>query len=407
MKKNLPLLFFVIFSVIMDESKAQSSTSTLDVVSWNLEFFGAPFNSGPTDKDLQEVNAKKIMRYFDADIYGLVEIVDTMRLRKLKDSLGTNFEYIIAPYSTDGPIGTNGWRQSQKLAFLYKKDIFSNIATRGMMLNSSTAIFNWANGRLPFLMRADVTINGITKTVNFILVHGKAGSTASDYNRRLAGAQELKDTLDASFSTANVLIIGDYNDALVQTISTGSGPQTSYQPIVADSTDADHYKSITLPLGQAGQTSMINFPNVIDNHAISNEVTAYYVLNSAQIRTDVTTVVPDYVTAHNTSDHYPVFSKFSLAGIITGLPVLNPTEFGIKVSPNPFSQTITLTATKAVTNLQLRLINIQGQVISSQSVGMMTTGSTVQPSFPNIPRGIYFLQLETKQYRTIIKLSHL
>lgn len=407
MKKNLPLLFFVIFSVIMDESKAQSSTSTLDVVSWNLEFFGAPFNSGPTDKDLQEVNAKKIMRYFDADIYGLVEIVDTMRLRKLRDSLGTNFEYIIAPYSTDGPIGTNGWRQSQKLAFLYKKDIFSNIATRGMMLNSSTAIFNWANGRLPFLMRADVTINGITKTVNFILVHGKAGSTASDYNRRLAGAQELKDTLDASFSTANVLIIGDYNDALVQTISTGSGPQTSYQPIVADSTDADHYKSITLPLGQAGQTSMINFPNVIDNHAISNEVTAYYVLNSAQIRTDVTTVVPDYVTAHNTSDHYPVFSKFSLAGIITGLPVLNPTEFGIKVSPNPFSQTITLTATKAVTNLQLRLINIQGQVISSQSVGMMTTGSTVQPSFPNIPRGIYFLQLETKQYRTIIKLSHL
>lgn len=407
MKKNLPLLFFVIFSVIMDESKAQSSTSTLDVVSWNLEFFGAPFNSGPTDKDLQEANAKKLMRYFDADIYGLVEIVDTMRLRKLRDSLGTNFEYIIAPYSTDGPIGTNGWRQSQKLAFLYKKDIFSNITTRGMMLNSSTAIFNWANGRLPFLMRADVTINGITKTVNFILVHGKAGSTASDYNRRLAGAQELKDTLDASFSTANVLIIGDYNDALVQTISAGSGPQTSYQPIVADSTDADHYKSITLPLGQAGQTSMINFPNVIDNHAISNEVTAYYVLNSAQIRTDVTTVVPDYVTAHNTSDHYPVFSKFSLAGIITGLPVVNPTEFGIKVLPNPFSQTITLTATKAVTNLQFKLINIQGQVISSQSVGMMTAGSTVQPSFPNIPRGIYFLQLETKQYRTVIKLSHL
>lgn len=276
-----------------------------------------------------------------------------------------------------------------------------------MMLNSSTAIFNWANGRLPFLMRADVTINGITKTVNFILVHGKAGSTASDYNRRLAGAQELKDTLDASFSAANVLIIGDYNDALVQTISIGSGPQTSYQPIVADSTDADHYKSITLPLGQAGQTSMINFPNVIDNHAISNEVTAYYVLNSAQIRTDVTTIVPDYVTAHNTSDHYPVFSKFSLAGIITGLPVVNPTEFGIKVSPNPFSQNITLTATKSVTNLQLRLINIQGQVISSHSVGMMTAGSTVQPSFPTIPRGIYFLQLETKQYRTVIKLSHL
>ena len=355
MKKNLLFLFLVILVVTAEKLKAQSSTTTLDVVSWNLEFFGAPYNSGPPDKDLQEANAKKIMRYFDADIYGLVEIVDTVHLRKLRDSLGTNFEYIIAPYSTDGPIGTNGWRQSQKLAFLYKKDLFSNINTRGMMLNSPTAVSNWANGRLPFLMKADVTINGITKTVHFILIHGKAGSTASDYNRRLAGAQELKDTLDASFSTANVMIIGDYNDALTQTISIGSGPQSSYQPIVADSTDADHYKSITLPLGQAGQTSMINFPNVVDNHAISNEVVAYYVLNSAQIRTDVTTVVPNYVTAHNTSDHYPVFSKYSLAGIITGLPVINPTEFGIRVSPNPFNQTVTITATKSLNNVQIRI----------------------------------------------------
>ncbi|HQV61348.1 MAG TPA: T9SS type A sorting domain-containing protein [Chitinophagaceae bacterium] len=407
MKKNLLFLFLVILVVTTEKLKAQSSTTTLDVVSWNLEFFGAPYNSGPPDKDLQEANAKKIMRYFDADIYGLVEIVDTVHLRKLRDSLGTNFEYIIAPYSTDGPIGTNGWRQSQKLAFLYKKDLFSNINTRGMMLNSPTAVSNWANGRLPFLMKADVTINGITKTVHFILIHGKAGSTASDYNRRLAGAQELKDTLDASFSTANVMIIGDYNDALTQTISIGSGPQSSYQPIVADSTDADHYKSITLPLGQAGQTSMINFPNVVDNHAISNEVVAYYVLNSAQIRTDVTTVVPNYVTAHNTSDHYPVFSKYSLAGIITGLPVINPTEFGIRVSPNPFNQTVTITATKSLNNVQIRLINMQGQVISSQLYGMMPAGSSFQPSFPDISKGMYFLQVETKQYRTIIKLIHL
>ena len=407
MKKNLLFLFLVILVVTAEKLKAQSSTTTLDVVSWNLEFFGAPYNSGPPDKDLQEANAKKIMRYFDADIYGLVEIVDTVHLRKLRDSLGTNFEYIIAPYSTDGPIGTNGWRQSQKLAFLYKKDLFSNINTRGMMLNSPTAVSNWANGRLPFLMKADVTINGITKTVHFILIHGKAGSTASDYNRRLAGAQELKDTLDASFSTANVMIIGDYNDALTQTISIGSGPQSSYQPIVADSTDADHYKSITLPLGQAGQTSMINFPNVVDNHAISNEVVAYYVLNSAQIRTDVTTVVPNYVTAHNTSDHYPVFSKYSLAGIITGLPVINPTEFGIRVSPNPFNQTVTITATKSLNNVQIRLINMQGQVISSRAYSMMTAGSSFQPSFPDISKGMYFLQVETKQYRTVIKLIHL
>ncbi|MFZ1534117.1 MAG: endonuclease/exonuclease/phosphatase, partial [Chitinophagaceae bacterium] len=304
MKKYSPFLLLFVILINNKTSTAQSSTSTLDVVSWNLEFFGAPYASGPTDKDLQEANAKKLMRYFDADIYGLVEIVDTVHLRKLRDSLGTNFEYIIAPYSTDGAIGTNGWRQSQKLAFMYKKDIFSNISTRGMMLNSPTAVSNWASGRMPFLLKADATINGITKTINFIVVHGKAGNTASDYNRRLAGVQELKDTLDAHFSTANVFLIGDFNDALNTSIYTGASV-SSYTPLISDSTDSDHYKSITLPLGYAGQTSMINFPNVIDNHVISNEVVPFYVLNSAQIRTDVTTIVPDYVTAHNTSDHYP------------------------------------------------------------------------------------------------------
>lgn len=406
MKKNLLFLLFAILLLNNFPSKAQSSSSTLDVIGWNLEFFGAPYASGPTDKDLQEANAKKLMRYFDADIYGLVEIVDTTHLRKLRDSLGTNFEFIIAPYSTDGPIGTNGWRQSQKLAFLYKKDIFSNITTRGLMLTSPTAVANWANGRLPFLMKADVTIGAITRTINFIVIHGKSGSTASDYTRRLAGAQELKDTLDAFFSTANVLIIGDYNDALNQTISTGSGPQSSYQPIVVDSTDADHYRSITMPLANAGQTTMINFPNVIDNHIISNEVEAYYVLNSAQIRTDVVSQVPDYISAHNTSDHYPVFSKYSLAGIITSVPTITPNELGIKFYPNPFSQTIYITAAKTLSNVQLRLVNMQGQVLNTQSYGFIAVGSTVQPSFPQLTKGIYFLRVETKQYKTVLKLVH-
>ncbi|HUR66018.1 MAG TPA: T9SS type A sorting domain-containing protein [Chitinophagaceae bacterium] len=407
MKKFLPLHVFILLLISTEPSKAQSTASTLDVIGWNLEYFGAPYASGPADKDLQEANAKKLMRYFNADIYGLVEIVDTAHLRKLRDSLGTNYEYIIAPYSTDGPIGTNAWRQSQKLAFLYKKDIFSNISTRGMMLNSPTAVSNWASGRVPFLMKADVTINSITRTINFIVIHGKSGSTGTDYTRRLAGAQELKDTLDASFSTANVIIIGDYNDALNQTISTGSGPQSSYQPLVIDSVDSDHYRSITLPLAYAGQSTMINFPNVIDNHVISNEVEAYYVLFSAQVRTDVTTIVPDYVNAHNTSDHYPVFSKYSLAGVITGLPLVTPNELGIRVSPNPFAEEISLLATKALTNAQLRLLNIQGQVLYTRSYGLLSAGSIVRPQFPATPKGIYFLQVETKNYKTVIKLVRL
>lgn len=407
MKKILPSLLFILIFCTPGKLIAQSSVNTLDVVGWNVEWFGSPSN-GPANDDLQEANAKKIMRWLDADLYGLVEMVDTMRIRRLVDSLGnTEYGYVISPYCTQAtaPSGA-AWLTGQKMVFVYRKSIFTNITTRGLMRNSATANTNFASGRFPFMFSATATINGISKNVNFIVLHAKAGSTVDDFNKRLGGAQELKDTLDAQFSTTNNFIIGDFNDALHNSIYTGS-PTSSYLPIVSDSTDSDHYKSITLPLGAGGQTSMINFPNVIDNHVISNEVEAYYVLNSAQIKTDVITVIPDYVSAHNTSDHYPVFSKYSLAGIITGVPNVTANELGIKVYPNPFTQNIYITASKTLTNVQLKLVNMHGQILNTRSYGFIAAGSTVQPSFPPMAKGIYFLHVETKQYKTVVKLIQL
>lgn len=409
MKKTLPFLLLCLALYGNQSLTAQSTASTLDVVSWNLEWFGSTSN-GPSNKDLQETNAKKILRYLNADLYGMVEVVDSMRFRRLVDSLGNNeYGFFISPFCSNNTTGTgNGWLTGQKLGFIYRKSIFSNVRTRGLLRTSSTAYTNWASGRFPYMFSATATINNVSKDVNFIVIHGKAGSTASDYDRRKAGAQELKDTLDAQFANTINIIIGDYNDALNTTISTGSGPESSYQPIIADSTDADHYKSITLPLGVAGQSSMINFPNVVDNHVISNELTPYYVRNSAKVRNDITAAVPDYITAHNTSDHYPVFSQFSLEGLITGLPpVITPSAFGIQVNPNPFAATLRLTATKPLTNLQVRLVNMQGQVIHTSTIGSLNSGSSYEPAFTDLPRGIYFLHVISKQQRTVVKLTRL
>jgi len=402
MKRNVLCLFFL--SVFCSRLSAQGSTANLDVVSWNIEWFGASSN-GPSDDNLQEANAKKILRWLDADLYGLVEIVDTMRFRRLVDSLGNNeYGFFIAPYCSSNTTGTgNGWLNGQKLAFIYRKSVFSNITTRGIMRNSANGYINWASGRFPYLFSATATINGTSRAVNFILLHGKAGSTQDDYLKRAGACVELKDTLDAFFSSTNNYIIGDFNDALHLSIYTGASV-SSYHAIVSDSTDSDHYKSITLPLGVAGQTSMINYPNVIDNHVISNEVTPIYIPGSAQIKTDVISIVPDYISAHNTSDHYPVFSKYNLAGVITGIQNVSPGELGIKVSPNPFAETVRITASKSLTDVQLQLFNLQGQLIQQQSYGIISSGSVIQPSWPEIPAGVYFLQVRTKQLSAVIQL---
>lgn len=406
MKKTLISLGFAL-TVLCSKTSAQGSPANLDVVSWNLEFFGAPFASGPADKDLQENNVKNIMSWLNADLFGLLEVVDTMRLRRVVDFLGNSeFGFVIAPYCSGNTTGTgNGWLNGQKQAFIYRKSVFSNVTARGMMRNSATANTNWASGRFPYLFSATATINGTSKNVNFILLHGKAGSTLDDFLKRSGGCTELKDTLDTYFSNTLNFIIGDYNDALHTSIYSGSSV-SSYTSLVSDSTDADSYKSVTLPLGVAGQTSMINFPNVIDNHVISNEVVPLYIPGTAQVKTDVTLVVPNYVTAHNTSDHYPVMSRYNLAGIITGLPVVTLSELGLSAGPNPFSSQLHLVASKNVNDVQIRLINAAGQAISIHRFPRMQAGSSYTIRIPDLPRGAYFLQVSTSTLRSSLQLLH-
>ncbi len=351
------------------------------------------------------MNAKRILRMLDADIYGVLEIVDTLRFRRLVDSLGQGeYAFVIAPYCSSNTTGTgNSWTSGQKQAYIYRRSVFSNVSTRGMMRNSSAAYTNWGSGRFPFQLSATATINGVSRNLNFILLHGKAGATQSDYDRRFAAAQELKDTLDAYYNNTLNLIIGDYNDALNTSIFAGA-TTSSYISIVADSTDADSYKSITLPLGAAGQTTMINFPNVIDNHVISNEVVPFYIPNSAKVRTDVTTIVPDYVSAANTSDHYPVFSQYNLSGVVTSVPPSPSVDWGLFLYPNPGRSTYYIRASKNTAATQARLFAAGGQLIWSGRLPRLSAGSTYPLSLPPLSNGNYYLELTQGNQRTRLSL---
>jgi endonuclease/exonuclease/phosphatase family metal-dependent hydrolase len=383
---------------------AQSTDTTLEVVSWNIEWFGSPAAAnGPADKNLQEANVGKLLKWMNADLYGLVEVVDTMRMRRVVDFMGSNdFGYVISPYCTQAtqPSG-NAWLTGQKMAFVYRKSVFSNVTTRGMMRNSATANASWASGRFPFMLSATVTLEGVSKPMNFIVIHAKAGSTQSDYDKRRAGAQELKDTLDLYYSTTMNLIIGDFNDALNTSIYPGTSI-SSYQPIVSDSTDADHYKSITLPLGAQGQTSMIGYPNVVDNHMISNEVMPFFIRSSVKIKTDVVTQVSDYVTAKNTSDHYPVLSRYDLNGtILTSLPVLSFSAAGITAWPNPVRTDLYLRSDKLQSHVQFRIHDAQGRLVLEEKMDRWQSGSSLRIPMEGQKPGVYFLEVLTDNRRML------
>lgn len=278
-----------------DTTHLKNLDKDITIVNWNIEWFGygAMFDG---DLNVQEANAARILKYLDADLYGICEVVDTTRFgRMIRNNLGPDFRYKISFYPTVS--------NAQKLAFVYNRNIFRNVSIRPFMGLSSNAYYNFAQ-RFPFLFTAEVVVNGRRNKISYFLMHAKADSDRASYERRLNGSVELKDSLDRYYSGKNLMILGDFNDHLNGSITTG---KTS--PYINFVTDAK-YNAITLPLNVAGHQSTIHYSNsVIDNQVISSAMTGWYVSASAKIRTDVTTVVNDY-TSGNTSDHYPVSSTF-------------------------------------------------------------------------------------------------
>lgn len=297
------------------------TSKTLEVVNWNIEWFGSTVAGlGPNNKELQQANVSAVFKYLKADIYALAEVVDTVRLQnvvtQLSAATGYPYAFAVSRYGSYGDSPTDpDYVNDQKLAFVYRTDVVKNATFRGLLrcteAQNCPAYNAWASGRFPYLMSADVTLDGVTKHVNIVEIHAKANATASspnDYMRRKLGADLLKAYLDATFPTDNNLVVGDYNDVLNGTIATGiTPPVSSYSSFLNDA----NYVPISLPLAQAGLQSTASFATVIDNVIANKQLAAYYINGTAAVRTDVAAGITNYATT--TSDHYPIFTRYSFA----------------------------------------------------------------------------------------------
>lgn len=298
--------------------------TTLEVVNWNIEWFGSTSN-GPTNDNLQQQNVRTVLQNVGADIYGLVEVVDETRLAGVVNDM-PGYTYVIGNFGSHVTDAAS-LAEAQKLAFVYKTSVFSNVTVRPLINNQntlSTSYNNWSSGRYPLLMTADVTLNCVKKKMHFILIHAKANTspTATSYARRQAAANELYDSIQTYFAGENVIVLGDFNDDLDRTITSGiNPPQTSYSLFTSDNTN---FFSPTLTLSLAGKKSTVSHNDVIDHVVVSNEVQPYYMTSTATILSDVSSYVSNY--GSSTSDHYPVFTRYRFelpaSPVVTTCPVV-------------------------------------------------------------------------------------
>ncbi len=381
-----------------------SRNATLDVVNWNILWFGSTAaGQGPTNDDQAQANIKRVMDSLDADIYAFSEVVDINRFKTLIES-SAGYGFVVSDYCSNAANTSSGsYAPGQKIAFAYRKSIITNATARGLLKSSTAANSNWASGRVPFLLQADVVNGTATKKMNFILVHGKSGSTAADHLRRKDGAKELKDTLDASFNAANIIILGDYNDDLDSTISEGINPAlTSYDDIVKDSTDADRYKAVSMILSNTGHNSMIGYSDFIDHVIISNELEADYINGSVRLIREVNDWITNYATT--TADHMPVLSRYLLPSSgTTAVTSYNPDRIGLTLIQNPVKNRVEVKLNPEAGKLKFDIISLSGHAMYNGVQFNTNTGTKSHAvELGNYADGIYLLRV-TNNEKTYFK----
>lgn len=307
--------------------------NTLEVVNWNIEWFGSPAQD-PANDPLQAQNVKTVVNNINADIYGFAEAVDTTLFRNTV--LPAGYQVIFSEFGSYADDKNDpDYPLAQKLAFMYRTDIIKPISTFGVLRDTynpanpatsadGTPYKNWSSGRFPFLMQAQVKINNKIDTVYFIEVHAKAntGTTADQidsYNRRKDGNKQLKTWIDANLAGKKVIILGDFNDVLnpdktIAPLPAGTG--TSYSDFTQDTAN---YFPVTLPLSFAGKQSTVSFQTVIDNVILSAALNKNYIPASAEVLDGVKNLVTNY--GNTTTDHYPIKTRYLFGN---GAPTLNP-----------------------------------------------------------------------------------
>ncbi|HEX4935397.1 MAG TPA: endonuclease/exonuclease/phosphatase family protein [Gemmatimonadaceae bacterium] len=277
---------------------SRGTATQLDVASWNIEWFGAPSN-GPTDEGLQLAHARDVIRGTDADIWGLVEVVDGAAWDRLGAGLPGYTGVLANDRIVAGGAASYGSKE-QKVGVLFKSRVATLVRARVILAGDDIAFA----GRPPLEVTLRVTLNGVTEDLVVIVLHMKAFADRASWQRRRAAAGLLQHYLDTTWPTQKVIVIGDWNDDVDTSITRGS--PTPFASLVA----APHrYRFLTARLSERRIASTTGYRELIDHHLATDELASAEVPRSAEVyRVDA--FIPAY--SETTSDHFPVLTHFTM-----------------------------------------------------------------------------------------------
>lgn len=360
-----------------------AKTQTLDVTTWNLKWFGRPFDTdgvtrlGPADSLLQFRNVIRVLDSIDADVYALEEVSNNPLFLRILDSL-PRYGGVIAGFAPPQPQFV-----PQRTAYLFKRSVIDTVRTEMVLTNTQ-----FAAGRFPFRLEFDATVRGVKRRFNAFVIHAKAGSTQRDYDLRTSDAQLLYDFLNTNYPTQNVILAGDFNDS--PTASIFQNLPTPYLPFVQDTV---RYTTVTASLARQGLSSF-NSGGMIDNIVVSNEVTRSILQGGEKIESPFI-YIAGYTTT--TTDHFPVTARF-LLDRITSVRASQAAAQTLSVAPNPAFGAATIRFTPDASGEVLFTVSdVLGNTLRTIETSVRGGEEFMQSiSLENFARGVYVCRAQER-----------
>ena len=281
---------------IMPNVSSIGDSNNIEIVTWNIENFP---KTDYTDDFVQAV-----INGLDADIYVLQEIQSQSKLASMLAEMD-NYNY---------SIHTN--RTGLSLVVVYKNGLVT--------IKGSSDLFeqdeHFFAGRPPLLTKFEWQKNGITKELTIINLHLKCcgdnlieiGNNDDEEYRRVVACQLLHNYVSDSLYSENVVIGGDWNDAIQEPDLTNI-----FQVFIDDSTSFK-FADMDIAVGDAANWSWqgwssaypaIHFDHILINNNLFDELENFGVIGVIKLEEDFENGSSEY--DENVSDHRPVYFKFS------------------------------------------------------------------------------------------------
>ena len=224
------------FELINSALNFMGSGNSLDIVTWNIEYF--------PKHEMTSEYVKESIDALNVDIIALQEITSSEELNYLKGLLNGNW---VAYRSGNGDWG--------ELAYLINTDNISSYSNPYTILNGFSYDFAW---REPYLLEF------VYNNENFYLINVHLKCCDGSEERRRNSNEAIHNYIISSLNNENVIVVGDFNDLLID--------DNNVFEIFINNSENFQFTDYAIASGESAFWSFPSWPSHLDHILITNEL---------------------------------------------------------------------------------------------------------------------------------------